>query len=227
LATGVGDEGGFAPKLGGNRAALELIAEAVGTAGYNLGKDIFLALDVAASEFYKDGNYQWEGKSLSSEEMGSIYAQWCKDFPIISIEDGFSEDDWDGWIAFTKEMGKKIQIVGDDLFVTNAKRLADGIKREAANAILVKVNQIGSLSETITTVKMAQKNRFAAVMSHRSGETEDCIISDLAVGLDCQQIKTGSLCRSDRIAKYNQLLRIEEELGANCSYWGADAFKRQ
>lgn len=226
LITSVGDEGGFAPKLSGNRAALELIAEAVGAAGYKLGKEIFLALDVAASEFFKEGSYKWEGKSLKSTEMAAIYAGWCKDFPIVSIEDGFAEDDWDGWIHFTKEMGKKIQIVGDDLFVTNPKRLSDGIKRGAANAILVKVNQIGSLSETIKTVSMAQKNKFATVMSHRSGETEDCIISDLAVGLDCSQIKTGSLCRSDRIAKYNQLLRIEEELGAKGSYWGAEAFSR-
>lgn len=226
LVTSVGDEGGFAPKLPGNRAALELISEAIGAAGYKLGKEIFLALDVAASEFFKEGTYKWEGKSLKSSEMGAIYAEWCKDFPIISIEDGFSEDDWDGWIDFTKKMGNKLQIVGDDLFVTNPKRLSDGIKRGAANAILVKVNQIGSLTETIKTVTMAQKNSFAAVMSHRSGETEDCIISDLAVGLDCQQIKTGSLCRSDRIAKYNQLLRIEEELGSNCSYWGNEAFRR-
>ncbi len=225
LITSVGDEGGFAPKLAGNRAALELIAEAVGAAGYKLGKDIYLALDVAASEFFKEGSYKWEGKSLKSSEMADVYASWCKDFPIVSIEDGFAEDDWDGWIHFTKEMGKKIQIVGDDLFVTNPKRLAEGIKRQAANAILVKVNQIGSLSETIKTVTLAQKNNFATVMSHRSGETEDCIISDLAVGLDCSQIKTGSLCRSDRIAKYNQLLRIEEELGTKGSYWGMAAFK--
>ncbi len=225
FSTAVGDEGGFAPQLKNNRHALELIAEAVAAAGYQLGRDILLALDVAASEFFKEGHYQWEGKALTAQEMGAVYSQWAKDFPIASIEDGFAEDDWDGWIQFTKAEGKRMQIVGDDLFVTNPKRLSDGIKRGAANALLVKVNQIGSLTETISAVRLAQEHSYATIMSHRSGETEDNIIADLAVALDCQQIKTGSLCRSDRIAKYNQLLRIEEELGSKSSYWGKSAFR--
>ena len=223
-STAVGDEGGFAPRLKSNREALELISEAVGEAGYELGKDIHFALDVAASEFYKDGAYVWEGNRLNYQQMAEVYSGWAKDFPIISIEDGFSEDDWDGWINFTKSHGEKIQIVGDDLFVTNPKRLQEGIKRRAANAILVKVNQIGTLSETARAVKLAQENNYHTVMSHRSGETEDNIIADLAVAMGCEQIKTGSLSRSDRIAKYNQLLRIEETLGSKAQYWGKDAF---
>lgn len=226
FSTAVGDEGGFAPQLKSNRAALELISEAVLASGYELGKDIFLALDVAASEFFKDGKYNFEGKDLTPDQMTEVYSQWCKDFPIVSIEDGFAEDNWDGWISFTKAMGKKIQIVGDDLFVTNPKRISDGIKRGAANALLVKANQIGSLTETAAAVSLAQKSGFATIMSHRSGETEDCVIADLAVGMNCQQIKTGSLCRSDRTAKYNQLLRIEEELGSRAEYWGIKAFQR-
>jgi len=181
-------------------------------------------LDVAASEFYKEGAYNWEGNRLNYEQMAEVYADWAKDFPILSIEDGFSEDDWDGWISFTKSHGDKIQIVGDDLFVTNPKRLLEGIKRRAANALLVKVNQIGTLSETANAVKLAKESDFHTIMSHRSGETEDNIIADLAVAMGCEQIKTGSLSRSDRIAKYNQLLRIEETLGSKAQYWGKDAF---
>lgn len=223
-STAVGDEGGFAPRLKSNREALELISEAVTDSGYKLGKEVYFALDVAASEFYKDGAYVWEGNRLNYEQMSDVYTQWASDFPILSIEDGFSEDDWDGWINFTKGHGEKIQIVGDDLFVTNPKRLSEGIKRKAANALLVKVNQIGTLTETVQAVKLAQENQFHTIMSHRSGETEDNIIADLAVALNCEQIKTGSLSRSDRIAKYNQLLRIEETLGSKAQYWGKEAF---
>ncbi|MDZ4660378.1 MAG: phosphopyruvate hydratase [Pseudomonadota bacterium] len=223
-STAVGDEGGFAPRLKANREALELISEAITESGYQLGRDIYIALDVAASEFYKEGAYNWEGNRLNYEQMAEVYADWAKDFPILSIEDGFSEDDWDGWISFTKSHGDKIQIVGDDLFVTNPKRLLEGIKRRAANALLVKVNQIGTLSETANAVKLAKESDFHTIMSHRSGETEDNIIADLAVAMGCEQIKTGSLSRSDRIAKYNQLLRIEETLGSKAQYWGKDAF---
>ncbi len=224
LSTGVGDEGGFAPKLKSNREALELVSEAVSAAGYKIGKDIFLALDVAATELYEGGKYRWEGKSLTGEELGNVYRQWAKDFALVSIEDGFSEDDWASWISFTKSEGSKMQIVGDDLFVTNPKRVARGIQEGAANALLVKVNQIGTLSETVEAVRLAGSNRMHTVMSHRSGETEDSTIADLAVALSCQQIKTGSLCRGERTAKYNQLLRIEEDLGATAKYWGRDAF---
>ncbi len=224
LSTGVGDEGGFAPKLKSNREALELVSEAVSAAGYKIGIDIFLALDVAATELYEGGKYRWEGKSLTGEELGNVYRQWAKDFALVSIEDGFSEDDWASWISFTKSEGSKMQIVGDDLFVTNPKRVARGIQEGAANALLVKVNQIGTLSETVEAVRLAGSNRMHTVMSHRSGETEDSTIADLAVALSCQQIKTGSLCRGERTAKYNQLLRIEEDLGATAKYWGRDAF---
>lgn len=224
LSTGVGDEGGFAPKLKSNREALELVSEAISAAGYKIGKDIFLALDVAATELFAGGKYRWEGRQLSGEELSGVYRQWAKDFALVSIEDGFSEDDWGSWIAFTKSEGAKMQIVGDDLFVTNPKRVARGIQENAANALLVKVNQIGTLSETVEAVRMASTNRMHTVMSHRSGETEDSTIADLSVALSCQQIKTGSLCRGERTAKYNQLLRIEEDLGATAKYWGRDAF---
>ncbi len=220
LATGVGDEGGFAPKLNGNRQALELIMQAIDQAGYKAGKDVFLALDVAATELYKDGKYTWEGNSLSAQELGNVYSKWASDFPLISIEDGFSEDDWAGWISYTREHGERMQIVGDDLFVTNPERVRRGIKEGAANALLVKVNQIGTLTETWDAVSTAQTAKYRTIMSHRSGETEDSGIADLAVAMNCQFIKTGSLCRSERIAKYNQLLRIEEELGPSAEYWG-------
>jgi len=224
LSTAVGDEGGFAPVLQGNRVALELLMTAIEKAGYKPGEQVKLALDVAATEFFADGKYTWEGKKLTSEELAEVYSSWKKDFPLISIEDGFSEDDWAGWIHFTKQQGKNMQLVGDDLFVTNPTRIERGIKEGAANALLVKVNQIGSLSETEKAVQTAKKAGFKTVMSHRSGETEDTTIADLAVGMNCEQIKTGSLCRTDRTAKYNQLLRIEEELGDKAQYWGAKAF---
>lgn len=226
LSTAVGDEGGFAPKLDGNQQALELLMTAIEKTGYTPGKDIYLALDVAATEFFQDNKYSWENKKLSSEELVDVYENWKKKFPLISIEDGFSEDDWSGWSLATKRLGDQLQLVGDDLFVTNPKRLQRGIEEKVANALLVKVNQIGTLTETAQAVNLAQTNKYSTVMSHRSGETEDSIIADLSVGLACQQIKTGSLCRSERTAKYNQLLRIEEYLGANCSYWGAEAFRR-
>ena len=220
----VGDEGGFAPKLKGNRAALEFCVRAIEKAGYKPGEQVSLALDVAATELYKDGKYTWEGKTLSAEEVTDVYAGWAKDFPLVSIEDGLSEDDWAGWTHLQKTMGAKMQLVGDDLFVTNPKRLKRGIDEKAANAILIKVNQIGSLSETSDAIAMAKKAHFHTVMSHRSGETEDVTISDLAVAFDCEQIKTGSLCRGERTAKYNQLLRIEEALGSKAQYWGKKAF---
>ena len=222
LIVAVGDEGGFAPKLAGNRAALDLLMTAIEKAGYKPGEEIKLALDVAATEFFEGGSYHWEGKKISAAELGAIYADWAKNYPLVSIEDGFAEDDWQGWIDFTKIHGKNLQLVGDDLFVTNPARLSDGIKRGAANAILVKVNQIGTLTETIKAVRMAQQNNYRTVMSHRSGETEDSTIADLAVALNCQQIKTGSLCRGERTAKYNQLLRIEELVGSKAKYWGAN-----
>jgi enolase len=226
LATGVGDEGGFAPTLKGNREALELLVEAIETAGYAPGKDVYLALDVAATELFKDGRYTWEGSKLTPAELGKVYSAWMADFPLISIEDGFSEDDWEGWKAFTAAEGSRIQLIGDDLFVTNPERVARGIKEKAANALLVKVNQIGTLTETCDAVSLAQRATFRTIMSHRSGETEDSTIADLAVALGCHQIKTGSLCRSERIAKYNQLLRIEEDLGESAQYWGREAFNR-
>ncbi len=228
LSTGVGDEGGFAPKLKSNREAMELVTEAISAAGYKVGVDIFLALDVAATELYEGGKYRWEGGSLTGEQLGDVYRSWAKDFSLVSIEDGFSEDDWASWISFNGRdggsQGSKLQIVGDDLFVTNPKRVARGIKESAANALLVKVNQIGTLSETCEAVEMASNAKMHTVMSHRSGETEDATIADLAVALKCQQIKTGSLCRGERTAKYNQLLRIEEDLGRAAQFWGRDAF---
>ncbi len=220
--TNVGDEGGFAPNLKSTDDALGFIMKSIEAAGYQPGEDVVLALDAAATEFYKKGKYELEGegKSLSSDQMASYWSDLVKRFPIVSIEDGMSEDDWEGWIALTKAIGDKCQLVGDDLFVTNTTRLADGIQRGAANAILVKVNQIGSLTETLEAVQLAQINRYGAVMSHRSGETEDSTIADLAVATNCGQIKTGSLARSDRLAKYNQLLRIEDELGDAARYLG-------
>lgn len=225
LVTAVGDEGGFAPVLKSNREALELLMKAIEAAGYRPGEDVGLALDVAATELYKDGKYKWEGKQISGEELLGVYSSWAQSFPLVSIEDGFSEDDWSAWVQATKTLGSKMQLIGDDLFVTNPKRLQEGIDKDAANAILIKVNQIGSLTETADAVRLAQANRFHTIMSHRSGETEDTTIADLAVGLGCHQIKTGSLCRSERTAKYNQLLRIEEELGGTAKFWGRKAFR--
>lgn len=224
LSTAVGDEGGFAPQLPSNEEALKLLMQAIEEAGYRPGDEIGLALDVAATEMFDKSRYKWEGKSISGKELQKIYAKWAEKYPLVSIEDGFSEDDWDSWKSVTQELGSKLQLVGDDLFVTNPKRLARGIKENAANALLVKVNQIGSLTETAEAVGLAQRNRYKTVMSHRSGETEDTTIADLAVALGCHQIKTGSLCRSERTAKYNQLLRIEEMLGGG-QYWGKSAFK--
>lgn len=226
LSTGIGDEGGFAPKLAGNRQALELLMEAIEGAGYAPGKDVHLALDVAATELFEGGKYRWEGGQLTPAELGKVYSSWMQSFPLVSIEDGFSEDDWDGWKAFNATEGSRCQLVGDDLFVTNPERVARGIKEKAANALLVKVNQIGTLTETCDAVSLAQRATFRTVMSHRSGETEDSTIADLAVALGCHQIKTGSLCRGERTAKYNQLLRIEEDLGESAKYWGKDAFVR-
>ena len=227
LATGLGDEGGFAPNLDSNRAALELIVEAIKAAGFEPGKDIALALDVAASEFHnEDGSYAFEGGSKSSDEMIAYYAQLVEDFPLVSIEDPLNEEDWDGWKKMNEQLGDKVQLVGDDLFVTNVTRLKRGIDERAANALLVKVNQIGSLTETIDAVTMAHRAGFRSMMSHRSGETEDVTIADLAVALGCGQIKSGAPARSERVAKYNQLLRIEEDLDDAATYAGADAFPR-
>ncbi|NYJ00504.1 enolase [Nocardioides thalensis] len=226
LATGVGDEGGFAPDLESNRAALDLIAEAVGKAGYELGKDIVLALDVAASEFFEDGGYTFEGVKKSSGEMIAYYADLVASYPIVSIEDPLNEEDWDGWKAITDQLGSRTQLVGDDLFVTNVERLQRGISGGQANAMLVKVNQIGSLTETLDAVELAHRNGFRNMMSHRSGETEDTTIADLAVATNCGQIKTGAPARSERVAKYNQLLRIEDELGDAARYAGSGAFPR-
>ncbi|HEU5035359.1 MAG TPA: phosphopyruvate hydratase [Nocardioides sp.] len=226
LATGLGDEGGFAPNLGSNREALDLIAEAVSAAGLNLGSDIALAMDVAASEFFKDGSYAFEGGRKSAEEMTAYYADLVSSYPIVSLEDPLDEDDWDGWKAVTDELGTKVQIVGDDLFVTNVERLQRGITGGQANALLVKVNQIGSLTETLDSVELAHRNGYRCMMSHRSGETEDTTIADLAVATNCGQIKTGAPARSERVAKYNQLLRIEDELGDAARYSGASAFPR-
>ena len=227
--TTVGDEGGYAPVVKkGNAEALDLISKAAENAGYSLGKDIFLALDVAASEFYKDGKYQLkaEGKELTSDEMVEWLTELTGKYPIVSIEDGLAEGDWEGWNKLTQKLGDKIQLVGDDLFVTNTKFLERGIKEKAANAVLVKVNQIGSLTETIQAVEMARRAGWKAIISHRSGETEDTTIAHLVVGLATGQIKTGSLSRTDRVAKYNELLRIEEELGQNAVFAGKDALKR-
>ena len=225
LATSVGDEGGFAPNLASNAAAAEVIIEAVEKAGYRPGEQISLAIDAAASEFYQDGRYRLtgEGRDLSSDELVAFWADFCSRFPVVSIEDGMDEEDWAGWKALTERLGDSVQLVGDDLFVTNPVRLQRGIDAQTANALLVKPNQIGTLSETINAVRLAQFNRYATVISHRSGETADSFIADFAVAMDAGQIKTGSLCRSDRMAKYNRLLRIEEELGETAVYPGLRA----
>ncbi|WP_417247664.1 phosphopyruvate hydratase [Celeribacter sp.] len=225
--TGVGDEGGFAPNLESTRVALDFILASIEKAGYKPGEDIYLALDCASSEYYKDGKYEMkgEGKTLTSQENAQYLADLCNDYPIISIEDGMHEDDWDGWKALTDLIGDKVQLVGDDLFVTNPARLSMGIEKGVANSMLVKVNQIGSLSETLKAVDMAHRAGYTNVMSHRSGETEDATIADLAVATNCGQIKTGSLSRSDRLAKYNQLIRIEEQLGETAEYAGKSILK--
>ncbi len=227
LSTGIGDEGGFAPNINSTRDALDFILKSIEKAGYKPGEDIYLALDCAATEYFKGGKYELagEGKSLSSDENVAYLAALVADYPIISIEDGMSEDDWDGWKALTEALGNKVQLVGDDLFVTNPARLAMGIERRSANSMLVKVNQIGSLTETLKAVEMAHRAGFTNVMSHRSGETEDATIADLAVATNCGQIKTGSLARSDRLAKYNQLIRIEELLGASAEFAGRSILK--
>ena len=227
MSTGLGDEGGFAPELGSTREALDFILKSVEKAGYKPGEEIYLALDCAATEYFKDGKYvlAGEGKTLSSDENADYLAALVKDYPIISIEDGMSEDDWDGWKALTEALGDRVQLVGDDLFVTNPARLAEGIERGCANSMLVKVNQIGSLTETLQAVEMAHRARYTNVMSHRSGETEDATIADLAVATNCGQIKTGSLARSDRLAKYNQLIRIEEMLDETAIYAGRSILK--
>ena len=226
LATGVGDEGGFAPNLDHNRAALDLIAEAVGVAGLDLGSDVVLALDVAASEFFDDGTYTFEGAATATDKMIAYYADLVSSYPIVSIEDPLDEDDWEGWKAITDQLGGTTQLVGDDLFVTNVERLQRGISGGQANALLVKVNQIGSLTETLDSVDLAHRNGFRCMMSHRSGETEDTTIADLAVATNCGQIKAGAPARSELVAKYNQLLRIEEELGDSARYAGLGAFPR-
>lgn len=226
MSTAVGDEGGFAPDLPSNAAAVEVVLEAIAKAGYKAGKDILIGLDVASSEFYKDGMYHLESerRALSSAEFADMLADWCRKFPIITIEDGQDQNDWDGWAVLTKKLGKKVQLVGDDLFVTNTAILKEGIRKGVANSILIKVNQIGTLSETLAAIKMARKAGYTAVVSHRSGETEDTTIADLAVATSCGQIKTGSMSRSDRVAKYNRLLAIEDELGRRAIYPGRKAF---
>jgi len=220
LSTSVGDEGGFAPSLNKNEEALELIIEAIKKAGYKPGKEIALALDPAASSFFKEGKYLFEGQKVDSDYMIDFYSRMADKYPIVSIEDGLDENDWEGWAKLTKKLGKKIQLVGDDLFVTNTKRLKEGIDKKIANSILIKVNQIGSLTETLEAIDMASKAGYTSVISHRSGETEDTTIAHLAVGKSCGQIKTGSLSRTDRVAKYNELLRIEEQLGKKARYGG-------
>ena len=226
LSTGLGDEGGFAPSVESTRAALDLIVEAIEKSGYKLGDDVALALDVASSEFFKDGKYHFEGQELTAEEMSKVYEELIHEYPIVSIEDPLQEDDWDGYVALTAAIGDKVQLVGDDFFVTNPARLQEGIDKKAANALLVKVNQIGTLTETFDAVDLAHRNGYRSMMSHRSGETEDTTIADLAVALNCGQIKTGAPARSERVAKYNQLLRIEQELGDAAVYAGRSAFPR-
>ncbi len=229
LATTVGDEGGFAPSLPSNEAAVQIILEAIAKAGYVAGKDIFIALDVAATELYKDGKYHLarENRSLTSAEMVDFYVDWCTKYPIVSIEDGLAEDDWDGYKLMTEKLGNKVQIVGDDLFVTNIDRLKTGIEKGVGNSILIKLNQIGTVSETISAITMAKKASYTSIISHRSGETEDTTIADFVVGTGTGQIKTGSLSRTDRVAKYNQLLRLEEELGKKAVYRGKKVFKTE
>jgi enolase len=226
LSTGVGDEGGFAPDLETNRAALDLIVEAIGKAGYVPGRDIALALDVAATELYNDGAYQFEGKAQTAEQMSAIYSDWIANYPLVSIEDPLSEEDWAGWQAFTAAVGDRVQVVGDDLFVTNPERLRRGIAEKSANSLLVKVNQIGTISETLDAVNLAHRAGFTCMISHRSGETDDTFIADLAVATNAGQLKTGAPARGERVAKYNQLLRIEEHLADAASYAGATAFPR-
>lgn len=229
LATTVGDEGGFAPSLPSNEAAVQIILEAIAKAGYVAGKDVFIALDVAATELYKDGKYHLarENRSLTSAEMVDFYVDWCTKYPIVSIEDGLAEDDWDGYKLMTEKLGNKVQIVGDDLFVTNIDRLKTGIEKGVGNSILIKLNQIGTVSETISAITMAKKASYTSIISHRSGETEDTTIADFVVGTGTGQIKTGSLSRTDRVAKYNQLLRLEEELGKKAVYRGKKVFKTE
>jgi enolase len=226
MSTAVGDEGGFAPSVANHEAAIQMIIQAIETAGFEPGSQIALGLDCAASEFYKGGKYKLagEGMELSSQEFAHLLESWCNKYPIISIEDGMAEDDWDGWSYLSKTLGRKVQLVGDDLFVTNTKILAEGIQKNIANSILIKINQIGTLTETFAAIEMAKRARYTAVISHRSGETEDSTIADIAVGTNAMQIKTGSMSRSDRIAKYNQLLRIEEDLGDIAYYPGRSAF---
>ena len=226
LATSIGDEGGFAPNLSSNREALDLILNAISSAGFAAGKDVGLALDVAATEFHQDGSYTFEGKARSSDEMINYYQELVTAYPLVSIEDPLDENDWSGWIEITKKLGSQVQLVGDDLFVTNPIRLAEGISTGAANALLVKVNQIGTLTETLDAVALAHKSGYRSMMSHRSGETEDTTIADLAVAANCGQIKTGAPARSERVAKYNQLLRIEETLGNRATFAGKGAFPR-
>lgn len=226
LSTGLGDEGGFAPSVGSTKEALDLIVEAIENAGYTAGEDVALALDVASSEFFKDGAYDFEGGRHTPEEMIQVYADLVEQYPIVSIEDPLDQNDWDGYVALTQQLGDKVQLVGDDFFVTNPARLAEGIEKGAANALLVKVNQIGTLTETFDAVELAHRNGYRTMMSHRSGETEDTTIADLAVALSCGQIKTGAPARSERVAKYNRLLRIEEELGPAAEYAGRSAFPR-
>ncbi|AWB89792.1 phosphopyruvate hydratase [Salinibacterium hongtaonis] len=226
LSTGLGDEGGFAPNLGSNRDALDLLVEAIEKAGFTVGRDIALGLDVASTEFFADGKYTFEGKQITAGDLSAYYADLVASYPLVSIEDPLAEDDWEGWAQLTAELGSKTQLVGDDLFVTNPSRLATGIEKGAANSILVKVNQIGTLTETLDAVTLAQRSGYTAILSHRSGETEDTTIADLAVATDCGQIKTGAPARSERVAKYNQLLRIEEELDGAAVYAGRSAFPR-
>ena len=226
LATGLGDEGGFAPDLPSNRAALDLISTAIGSAGFRLGQDVVLALDVAATEFHADGVYNFEGQKRTAEQMATYYADLVANYPLVSIEDPMNEEDWEGWHALTEALGSQVQLVGDDLFVTNPERLARGIAENTANALLVKVNQIGTLTETLDAVSLAHRNGYRCMMSHRSGETEDTTIADLAVATDCGQIKTGAPARSERVAKYNQLLRIEQVLDDAARYAGRSAFPR-
>jgi enolase len=226
LSTGVGDEGGFAPELGSNQAALDLILEAIGKAGYTPGQDIALAIDAAATEFFADGGYNFEGAAKSTADMTDLYAGWLDRYPIVSLEDPLAEDDWDGWQQLTAALGARVQIVGDDLFVTNPDRLRRGIESRAANSLLVKVNQIGTLTETLDAISLAQRSGFTTMVSHRSGETEDTTIADLVVAMNCGQLKSGAPCRSERVAKYNQLLRIEELLDDAARYAGRTAFPR-